>query len=184
MTSYCTGHVEDFCSQHANSLVYPAGTHSAGTIGHGGGGGTFRPCTSRSDFTASRTLKSTQSHLVCTGTGILKTVISWSAPASLPWSERINMYPECQTSCCSTVNPSGCLKCSLRRSLIQPLSAGSTFPLTAELGKLGFDGCLGEMHERRGRGAKMRQHLTENPDALIFWGSSQGVFPVTSQCCC
>lgn len=45
---------------------------------------------------------------------------------------------------------------------------------------LGLGGCLGEMHERRGRGAKMRQHLTESPDALSCSGRNHCVFPVTS----
>lgn len=89
------------------------------------------------------------------------------------------MYPKCQTSGCSTVNPTECIKCSLRRSLIQTLSAGSTFPLIPGFGKLGLHGCLGDMHERRGRGAKTRQHLTENPDPLICSSSSQVVFLIT-----
>lgn len=184
MISFCTGHVEDFCSRHANSLLYPDLTLSAllqqSATGVCGG---IQAVHVPFWFHCIQDTKR-RSHLVCTGTGILNTVISCSARVSLPWSERITMYPECQTSRCSTVNPSGCLKCSLRRSLIQSLSAGSTFPLIPGLGTLGLDGCLAEMHEMRGRGAKTRQHLTENPDALSCSGRNKCVFPVTSQCYC
>lgn len=128
--------------------------------------------------------KGPQDHRVSTDAGILKTVVSCSAHVSLPWCERISMCAGGQTSCCSAVNHSGCLKCSLRRSLIQSLSAGSTFSLIPGLDKLGVDGCLWGRHESRRRGAERRQHLTENSDALLCSGRNPGVFPVSPQCCC
>lgn len=93
------------------------------------------------------------------------------------------MYPECQTSCCSTVNASGCLKYSLRRSLIQSLSAGRKL-LIPGLGKMALSRCLGEMHERRDRGVKMQQHPINHSDTLIFPGSSKDIFLVATQSCC
>lgn len=128
-------------------------------VSHRWGLGTFRLCAAHPGFTASWTLKGHTGspreyrHRDFKGCCLLLSL------CSLLWCKRIRMCAECQTSCCSAVNHSGCFKCSLRRSPIQALSAGSTFPLTPGLDKLGLDGCLWARHESRGRGATRRQHL-------------------------